>query len=92
MMRKSIFKFIVFVYLVEGFIYANENLDKSLDNFYIENTNPKINFNKNLLDDLKYQALSSILNIDSKLFDKKEKFSLYVKVSSKSKFGFRYKF
>ncbi len=94
-MKIKFYKVILGLVCVSSFSYANENLKKSLDHFYIANTNPKVGFDRNILSDFKYRTLGSIsrgLNLNPKIFDKKQKFSLYVKISSKSRVGFRYKF
>ncbi len=75
---------------------ANDNIGRSLHSTSISQVknNPAV-INKNVLQDVQRRALigaGKSLNINTSLFDKKKKFSLYLKVSSTSKFGFKYKF
>ncbi len=75
---------------------ANDNISRSLHSTSISQVrNSSKVINKNVLQDVQRRALISAgksLNINTSLFDKKKKFSLYLKISSKSKFGFKYKF
>ncbi len=75
---------------------ANDNISRSLHSTSISQIrNSSKVINKNVLQDVQRRALISAgksLNINTSLFDKKKKFSLYLKISSKSKFGFKYKF
>ncbi len=88
----------VFSVLILGTVVlsSNDNISRSLHSTSISQVrnNPTV-INKNVLQDVQRKALVSAgksLNINTALFNKKKKFSLYLKVSSTSKFGFKYKF
>lgn len=75
--------------------HANDNVNRSLKSTSIVESTNSYNFNKNVLQDLKRRAISRVgkeLNIDTKLFDDSQKFSLYFRIASTSKIGFKYRF
>jgi hypothetical protein len=75
--------------------FANDNISKSLKATNLAPIKPKYQISRDAIESLKNRAVIGVansLNIDSSLFDKKRKFSLYLKISRNSKFGFRYKF
>ena len=78
-----------------SFSFANENIARSLQATNLSISHTKYISSKDAIESLQNRAVVGVansLNIDSSLFDKKRKFSLYLKVSRNSKFGFKYKF
>jgi len=93
-MKGSLTKVTIGVVCLCSFLSANENISKSLSNTSIT-TNHKYNISKDALSSLENQSIinaGNSLNIDTSMFNKNRKLSLYLKVSRSSKFGFKYKF
>ena len=95
-MKKTLTKVVIVSLLSIVALNANENINRSISSTAISNTkNNSAVINKNTLQDIQRKALISAgksLDFDTSLFDKNKKFSLYLKISSKSRFGFKYKF
>jgi len=95
-MKGSLTKFGVSLFCFCSLLSANENITRSLQEKSLPvKQKPIINLDKDTLLRLQNKAIEDVgnnLNIDTSLFDSKKKFSLYLKVSSNSKFGFKYKF
>ena len=98
-MKKYITKIVIGIFSLYNLSYSDEKLvtglgDNTLKKQSVHYVN-NISSNKNFLKKIRYKALSSIaktLNLNPKIFDNNQKFSLYVKVASTKKIGFRYKF
>jgi len=94
-MKGSLTKFILGILCLCSFSSANENISRSLGNTNISIKKQKYQISKDVLTSLQNEAIVNMgnsLNIDTSIFNKKKKFSLYFKLSSNSKFGFKYKF
>jgi len=81
--------------------FSSENIKRSLQTTSLtqlqssQSFMPKYQVSKDVLKSLENKAIVDVgktLNIDTSLFNKKKKFSLYLKLSKNSKFGFKYKF
>ena len=84
---------------ITGVLFANDNVFHSIGNLKLEKQSAynltKSSNHKNFLKQIRYKAISRIaktLNLNPKLFDDNQKFSLYVKIASTKKIGFKYKF
>jgi len=78
-----------------SFSFANENIKRSLEAKNLQHDVKKYNISKDVIESIQNKAINDIgnsLNINTSMFNKNRKFSLFVKVSRNSKFGFRYKF
>ena len=94
-MKGSLTKFAVGVVCLCSFLTANENISKSLSTTSLSVSNHRYQVSKDALMSLQNKAIVNVgntLNIDTSMFNKKRKFSLYLKLSRNSKFGFKYKF
>ncbi len=78
------------------FLSANDNIKRSLHSTSLTKIkNYSSVINKNTMQAIGNKTILTVgktLNINTKLFDQKRKFSLYLKVASNSSFGFKYKF
>jgi len=93
-MRKVIAKVIAMSIVVSSFVSANDNIVRSLSGNSVSKVQ-NYRDSKDLLQDIQRQALTSVgseLGVDTAIFNKNNDFSVYLKVASTSRVGFKYKF
>ena len=78
-MKKISLKMLFLLIFFQVFLFAN-------------NTNPSLKELKQKIGSYALVKVGELLNIDTSLFDRKNKFHLYLKVSRNSKIGFKYSF
>ncbi len=94
-MKGSLTKVTLGLVCLYSFLTANENISRSLHSTSLSKPQNHYTISKDAMKDLQRKAIVDVgksLSIDTSMFDKRKKFSLYLKVSRKSKFGFKYKF